>query len=205
MSKPIALSAAAQYRNGEQPGNQRSEHPLQLPGQGEQALYLVAAMLSLDTPLAKVLAVVAEHAVIVLAHPGSCAADHFRVTEANQFVGSHPYTASAHEVRERNLRHRSPEEVMPKGAVVNDSAAADVDAVMGEREARSDKVRTQRGFLVTRQKSVVLPQFVRKDRHDMFIQEHVIRNRVVLAAWRRAAATNAGNIQVCLLTELCVG
>jgi hypothetical protein len=48
-------------------------------------------------------------------------------TEVRPAVGSsHPYTASAQEARERNLRHRFPEEVMPKGAVVNDSAAAEL-------------------------------------------------------------------------------
>jgi hypothetical protein len=73
-SKPAALSTGVGRRDGEQPGNQRAEHPLQLPGQGEQGLYLVAAMLSLETPLAKMLAVIAEHAVTVLAHPGTCAA-----------------------------------------------------------------------------------------------------------------------------------
>ena len=136
---------------------------------------MVAAMLSLETPLAKMLAVVAKHAITVLAHPGTCAADYFRVIEANQLVRSYPYTASAHESRERNLRHRSPEEVMPKDTVVNDFAAADVDAVMGERNARSDKMRTQWGFLVTRQKSVVLPEFVPEDLHNMFVREHMIR------------------------------
>ena len=44
---------------------------------------------------------------------------------------------------------------MPEAPVVNDPAAADIDAVMGEAEARSDKVCAQRGFLVVCQKSFI--------------------------------------------------
>jgi hypothetical protein len=44
---------------------------------------------------------------------------------------------------------------MPEAPVVNDLAAADIDTVMGKAEARTDKVRAQRGFFVVCQKSVI--------------------------------------------------
>jgi hypothetical protein len=55
-------------------------------------------------------------------------------------VGSDPGASSTREASNRNLFHRSPEQAMPKAPVVNDPAAADIDAVMGKAEARTDKV-----------------------------------------------------------------
>jgi hypothetical protein len=70
-------------------------------------------------------------------------------------VGSDPGASATREASKRNFLHRSPEQAMPEAAVVNDPAAADIDAVMGKAEARADKVRAQRGFLVVCQKSVI--------------------------------------------------
>ena len=70
-------------------------------------------------------------------------------------MGSDPGASSIREASKRNLFHRSPEQAMPEAPVVNDLAAADIDTVMGKAEARTDKVRAQRGLLVVCQKSVI--------------------------------------------------
>jgi hypothetical protein len=120
-----------------------------------------------QAPFAEVLAVVAEHPIAILSHPRTRAADHFSALKANPPTGSDPDTASPHEASKRNLFHRSPERVRPEGPVVNDPPVTDIDTVMDEAEARSEQMRTQRRFLVERQKSVVPPQVVCGYLHDM--------------------------------------
>lgn len=94
----------------------------------------------MQTPLAQVLAVVAEDAITVLTYTGTGAANHLGAPEARQLVGSDPGASSTREASKRNLFHRSPQQAMPEAPVVNDPAAADIDAVMGKTEALSDKV-----------------------------------------------------------------
>jgi hypothetical protein len=100
----------------------------------------MAAVLALQTPFAEMLAVVAQHTIPVLTDPGTGSTDHLRAFEVNQLARPDPGATSTGEVSERNLFHRSPEQVMAEATVVNDLTVADVDAVMGKAESRSDKV-----------------------------------------------------------------
>jgi hypothetical protein len=115
-------------------------------------------VLALQTPLAEVLAVVAENAITVLTYTGAGAANHVWGPEARQVVGSDPGASSTREASKRNFLHRSPEHAVPETPVVNDPAAAGINTVMDKAEARSDKVCPQRGFLVVGQKSVIAPR-----------------------------------------------
>jgi hypothetical protein len=58
------------------------------------------------------------------------------------------------EMSERNFFHRSSAQTVREPRVVNDLASTDVDAVMQIAAPRCDKVRTQRGFLLSDQEPV---------------------------------------------------
>ena len=96
-------------------------------------------MLAAQTPLAEVLAVVAEEPIAVLADPGPRSPDHFLAAEASG-AGSDPEAMSMSEVRERNFFHRSPVKPMYEGAVMDDPATADVNTVVGKAETGCNEV-----------------------------------------------------------------
>lgn len=60
-----------------------TERACKSPGQYECPVYLFTAMLPAQTPLAKVLAVVAERVIGVLADPGPRSPNHFLAVEAS--------------------------------------------------------------------------------------------------------------------------
>ena len=120
--------------------NPCAKHSRQVPRYRPQALDLIAAMLILDTPLAKVLAVVTKHSITILANPGTRPTDHLRAGEANQLMGSHPDTAATREISKRRFLHRSPGQVVSDTSIVDDSAGANVNAVMREAGTGCDKV-----------------------------------------------------------------
>jgi len=80
------------------------------------------------------------------------AADDLSNVEIGWRIRSHPDALSAREMSERNFFHRSSAQTVREPRVVNDLASTDVDAVMQIAAPRCDKVRTQRGFLVSDQK-----------------------------------------------------
>ena len=90
-------------------------------------------MFAAQTPLAEVLAVVAEEPIAVLADPRPRSPNHFLAAEASG-AGSDPKGVSMSETRERNLFDRTPVEPMREGAVMDDPAAADVDTVMSKSQ-----------------------------------------------------------------------
>ena len=96
-------------------------------------------MFAAQTPLAEVLAVVAEEAIAVLADPRPRSPNHFLAVEASG-AGSNPESVSMSETRERNLFHRAAVEPMYEGAVMDDTAAADVDTVVGKTQTRCNEV-----------------------------------------------------------------
>jgi hypothetical protein len=96
-------------------------------------------MLAAQTPLAEVLAVVAEEAIVVLADPRSRSPDDFLAAEASA-AGSNPQGVSMREHRERNLFHRASVEPLHEGAVMDDRAAADVDAVVRKSQPGREEV-----------------------------------------------------------------
>jgi len=111
-------------------------------------------MFSAQAPLAEVLAVVAEEAIVVLADPRPGSPDYFLAVELS-VAGSNPESVSVSETHERNLLHRPAVDPMYEGAVMDDMVAADVDAVMGKTQTRCDEVRGQRGFLALGKPSIV--------------------------------------------------
>ena len=125
--------------NSEQRDSCCTDAACELSGQYERPLYLLAAMFAAQTPLAEVLAVVAEEAIAVLADPGPRSPNHFLAVEASG-AGSDPESVSMSETRERNLFHRAAVEPMCEGAVMDDPAAADVDTVVGKTQTRCNEV-----------------------------------------------------------------
>ena len=77
----------------------------QAPRQRQQVLYLVAAVLIAQAPLAEVLAVVCEDSIAVLAEAGARPARHLGSIEARLSMGSYPDPTSLREARERDLFH----------------------------------------------------------------------------------------------------
>jgi hypothetical protein len=93
-----------------------------------------------------------QHASVIVS--GSGAADGLYPVEERPLVGPDPDTAPPREVCERNLFHRPPMQVTCEGTVVDDSAAAHVDAVVCEAKTRCNEVCAQLRFLVFGQKPV---------------------------------------------------
>jgi hypothetical protein len=153
-----------------------------MAGQHEHLLYLVTAMLTVKAPLAEMFTVVAEQAITVLADPWTRSTDHLRVIEANGFMGPHPDSVSVHEALERDFFYRSSRQVMWEAAVMNDIAAADVDAMMSKAKTRCDEVCAQRRLFVPRQESVLArhPSYLPRhkaaanDPRETFVREHTL-------------------------------
>jgi hypothetical protein len=87
-----------------------------------------------QTPLAEVLAVIAEEAIAVLADPRPRSANHFLAVEASA-AGANKESVSMSETRQRDLFYWAAVKPMYEGAVMHD-AATDVDPVMGEAKTR---------------------------------------------------------------------
>jgi len=100
------------------------------PGARHPSLYLIAAMLTVQTPFAEVLTVVRQQPVSVLAHPGARPTDHFSTRESRWRIGSDPDRATAGETIESCFFHRASAQAVCESRVVHDLAAANVDSVM---------------------------------------------------------------------------
>jgi hypothetical protein len=100
------------------------------------------------------LTVIGQQPIVVFPHSGSCSADDLSNAEIGWRVRSHPDALPAREMSERNFFHRSSAQTVREPRIVNDLASTDVDAVMQITTPRRDKVRTQRGLLVSDQKPV---------------------------------------------------
>jgi hypothetical protein len=144
VSKPSAfgwnqVSDCRRSKRQTQRDSCRTKAARESPRQHERPLHLLAAMFASQTPFAEVLAVIAEDVIAVLADPRPRSPNHFFTVEAGR-TGSNPERMSMSELRESNLLHRPALKPMYQGAVVNDPAAADVDAVMGKPKARRNQV-----------------------------------------------------------------
>src|ERR1700736_2255618 len=97
-------------------------------------------------------------------------------------MGPDPDSVPVHEALERDFFYRSSGLVMREAAVVNDIAAADVEAMMSKAETRCDEVCAQRRFFVPRQESVLprhpshlpRPKAAANDPRETFIREHTL-------------------------------
>src|SRR5215469_11006780 len=98
-------------------------------------------------------AVVAQDSVAGFAQARSCALHHFATVEAPHVKSYVDFTAAS-EVLERNVLHRSAPQSVGQAGVVNDSPAADIDAVMAIEQTRGDKMGSQRGFFAEAEERV---------------------------------------------------
>ena len=115
-------------------------------------LYLVAAMLAVHTPLTKMLTVVGQQPVVVLAYTGTRPADHLRPFEFRCYVRHDCHTVSGRKARERNLFHRSPAQSSSESRVVHDLSSSHIDSMVYVTATLSDNVRTHRRFWLGDQK-----------------------------------------------------
>ena len=106
----------------------------------EQRFDLKAARLTAQTPFAKVLTVVRQQPIAVLAYAGERAAYHLAAIEIRRRTGSDPNALAAGETSERYFFHRSSAQTICQSRVVHNLAAADVDSVVQIAAARCDKV-----------------------------------------------------------------
>jgi hypothetical protein len=136
---------------GEQRGDSPAAHTSDPAGEMQQLLDLIAALLILHAPLAEMLAVVGEKPVAVFPNAGAGPTRHFRTSEASRSVDSNPDRSAEREASERNLFHRAAAPSNHSGSVVDDVAASDIDAVVGEAVAWRNQVRAQGWFLVCHQ------------------------------------------------------
>ena len=93
-------------------------------------------------------------------------------------MGPDPESVTVHEALERDFFYRPPRQVMCQAAVVDDVAAADVDAMMSKAKTRCDEVRARRWLFVRRQESVMLPEpdeiRTRPRRNSNIVREHTL-------------------------------
>lgn len=114
----------------------------------QQAFHLVASLSASKTPLAKMLAVVPEEMVAILAETGPRAIDDFLGSEPGRHTRSHPYTPPATEALERNLFHRSPGQEPGNGAAMDDLTCTQIDAMVNVSDPGRDEMRAGRELRV---------------------------------------------------------
>jgi hypothetical protein len=107
-----------------------------------------------QTPFAEVLAIVCQETIAVFAHTGSGPADDLPDIEVRWSAGSYPDALATCETSQRNFFHRPSAQTMRESRIMNDLAIAYIYSVMQVSATGRDKMRTQRGILVTPQKPV---------------------------------------------------
>ena len=105
---------------------------------------LFAAGNAFDTPRAEVLAVVRQQAITVFAETRTGAFDGFEATVTAPRVLDDDDVVSGAEALERDLLDGAAMQRRAKARIVNDLAAADVDAVMAITLANGDEMRAER-------------------------------------------------------------
>jgi hypothetical protein len=100
----------------------------------------MAARRAAQTPLAEVLAIVGKQPVAVLAYPGARSAYGLSRVEARSRIGSDRDRATAGEISERYLFHRSSAKPVAESRVMHDFAIADIDSVVQITTTRRDNV-----------------------------------------------------------------
>jgi hypothetical protein len=123
-------------------------------GPRQQRLHLQAPRLAVQTPFAEVLAIVCQQTIAVFAHTGSSPADDLPNIEVGCSAGSYPDALATCETSQRNFFHRPSAQTLRESRIVNNLAIAYIYSVMQISAAGRDKMRTQRGRLVTSQEPV---------------------------------------------------
>ncbi len=124
----------AQWWNGKQYRDGGTCDARQTSGKHERPLHLLAARLAAHTPLAEMLAVVSEEAITVLADPRARSTYDLLPGEAEALMRSKPESVPVSETRDRNLFDRSPAKGALQSGVMDNPAAAHVNAVVSIRE-----------------------------------------------------------------------
>lgn len=119
-----------------------------------EALHLIAPPVAAQTPLAEVLAIVAEKMIAVLPETRAGAVDHLLWRESGRQARPHPHTTSVAEARERNLFHRSPGQEPGNGAAMDDLACTQIDAMMNVADSPRDEVRAAWRLLIVGQEMI---------------------------------------------------
>ena len=114
-------------------------------------------MLASGTPFRKVLAVVAQKPVPVLAEPRASPPDDFGRLVAVRCVGSDPHNPAAREACDGDFLDRPPDQGQRPGAIVDDSACAYINAVMEVATSACHQMRAPWWFSVTCQDSIHFP------------------------------------------------
>jgi hypothetical protein len=105
-----------------------------------QALHLVTHWHTARAPLAEVLAVVPEQAVLILANSRARALNDLRRIEAAVLVCAHPDAATVGELLECYLFNRATPVSTCEASVMNDLAVPNVNTVVSESKSRRDEV-----------------------------------------------------------------
>ena len=106
----------------------------------------------MQTPLTKMLTVVGQQPVIVLAYTRTRPPDHFPLREFGCYAGHDSHVVSGGKARERNLFHRSAAQSSRESRVVHDLSSSHVDSMVYVTATLSDNVRTHRRFWLGDQK-----------------------------------------------------
>ena len=120
----------------------------------QEPLRLQAAVLTVHTPLAEVLTVVAQYAVAAFANTRPRTANDLLTSQAIGPWRSDPYRVSVSEACKRNLFHRSPVPVSSEGSIVNDAPGTHVDTVVRVGETRRNEVCAERRLFRCGQSSI---------------------------------------------------
>lgn len=119
----------------------QSWHPAHEP------LDLIASLLSAYTPFTEMLTVVGEQSVTILSQARPSAINDLPRIVPRRHAASHRYGSTPTKIPQRNFLHRSPGEETRNRPAVNDSSAAQVDAMMDIADARGDEMRAERRLL----------------------------------------------------------
>jgi len=118
------------------------------------AVDLVTSLTAVKAPLAKVLTIVREQSVLILADTRACPPNDLLRSKSCRRTTSHRYGPTAAEVPQRNLFHRSPGQEPGNGTAVDDLSGAHVDTMMNKTGSRCDQVRPDRRLLRVAQNTV---------------------------------------------------
>src|SRR6201991_1265238 len=111
-------------------------------------MHLLAAAFTEQAPCTEVFAVVGQEPVAVFAEARASAADGLPAGELRKRMRHHGDRVPRGKLLERDFRHRATMRGTGITGVMNDLAAADINAVMRIAAALRGKVRAERGFVV---------------------------------------------------------
>ncbi len=122
-------------------------------GRGLKPIDLLAPALVAHGPCAEVLTVVGQDAIAAFPQARACPLHDFATIEAH-CVMSYSDAAALSETLQRNILHRSVPYSAGKPPVVNDTAVADIEAVVAVERPRGDEMSRERRFVIGLQRRI---------------------------------------------------